>query len=220
MPFPNEHAARQASPSGFKRFRRGSLSGAPTGVSAVFGVHSDGKSEIQSLRFDRAKFTPKQARMWLREHGFKARLEEATTKNDDEAEAEFNLTVKIAKTDTEQRLVFGWLYVSKKADGTPVTDHSRERIQPHELEKAAYNFVLHSRTAGRSHEEIGVGRLVESVVFTAEKRKAMGVPDGVLPDGHWVGFKIDEDEAWDGVKSGKFTMFSLGGTALRRSLTA
>jgi hypothetical protein len=62
-----------------------------------------------------------------------------------------------------------------------------------------------------------VARLAEAVVFTPEKRAAMGIPEGSVPDGMWVGFKVDDDEAWQGIKSGKYKMLSLGGKALRRS---
>lgn len=135
---------------------------------------------------------------------------------------------EITKTDADKRLAFGWLYVARKANGEQVVDHSGEVTPIEELEKAAYNFVLDHRNAGEMHDRVvdadgnkkvrGVGRLVECICFTAEKRKAMGIPDGILPDGMWVGFRIDDDTAWAGVKSGKYKMLSFGGTALRRSL--
>lgn len=126
--------------------------------------------------------------------------------------------IEIQKMDQDQQLVFGWLYVANDTMGNQVVDHSGETIAPAELEKAAYDFVLKSRVAGRMHEKIGVGRLVESVVFTSEKRQAMGIPDGVVPDGIWVGFKIDDSETWSLVKSGQLPMLSLGGKANRRKV--
>lgn len=70
MPFPNEHAARLSSPDRFKKFRR-SPKGFPKGISAIVGILSTGKSEIQSLRFDKKIWTPNAAKKWLRDHGFK-----------------------------------------------------------------------------------------------------------------------------------------------------
>ena len=128
------------------------------------------------------------------------------------------VNVPIQKIDEDQRLVFGWLYVSRDKAGKQVVDHSGETISIEELEKATYGFTLKSRQAGQMHERIGVGRLVEVVCFTPEKRLAMGIPDGIVPDGTWVGFKIDDPESWAGVKSGRFKMFSLGGRAIRREL--
>lgn len=81
-PFPNEHAARQTDPDKYDKIRRGTLPGAPAGISVIWGVLSDRKSEIQSIRFDKDKFTPAEAKAWLKEHDFKTSLEEATGKKE------------------------------------------------------------------------------------------------------------------------------------------
>lgn len=85
MPFPNEHAARIVDPNKFERFRR-SNDELGSGVDVIFGIPESGGSEIQAIRFDRKKFTPAEARAWLKEHDFKAILfEEAETKRETEA---------------------------------------------------------------------------------------------------------------------------------------
>lgn len=78
VPFPNEHAARQADPEGFASFRRGSLDGAPEGVEAIFGIRADGGSEIQSVRADAARVSAAEFREWLRANNMRDRIEEAT----------------------------------------------------------------------------------------------------------------------------------------------
>lgn len=81
MPYPNEHAARQKPPTGYTRFRRGKLTGAPKGISVIWGVRPDGKSEIQSLRFDVSLWTEARAKKWLKDHKFKTGgFERAATK--------------------------------------------------------------------------------------------------------------------------------------------
>ena len=57
------------------------------------------------------------------------------------------------------------------------------------------------------------GKLVESVVFTKEKMKAMGIPEGVVPEGWWVAFYIENREVYHKVKSGVYKMFSIEGSA-------
>ena len=80
MPFPNEHAARQADPGQFDRFRRQAKpKGAPKGISFIFGV-KDNKSQIQSIRFDRKLWTVERAKEWLKNHNFKTSGFEAATK--------------------------------------------------------------------------------------------------------------------------------------------
>jgi hypothetical protein len=80
MPFQNEHAARQTEPSEYKEFRRYTPKGFPMGLSTILGIKADGSSEIQSIRADKAKFSPSEFEKWLKEHDFKATIEEAIDK--------------------------------------------------------------------------------------------------------------------------------------------
>ena len=79
MPYPNEHAARVRDPKLFVKdsFRRKEI--AP-GVSIIIGKlksDPDGPMVVQAYRFDKNKFTPEEAREWLKKHNIKARLEAA-----------------------------------------------------------------------------------------------------------------------------------------------
>jgi hypothetical protein len=185
------------------------------GIFVIYGIKGE-KSEIQSIRFDKKLWTVSRAKKWLLNNKFKtAEFEPAKDKGKMD---KWEKPIQIKKIDKDQRLVFGWLYVCKTGDVKQVVDHSGETIAIEELEKAAYNFALKSRQAGQMHEKIGIGRLVEICVFTPEKKDAMQIPQDAMPNGAWIGFKIDDDEAWQGVKSGKYKMFSLGGKAIRREL--
>jgi len=123
----------------------------------------------------------------------------------------------IAKMDEDRRLVFGWASISYTADGEHLEDLQHDLIDPEDMEESAYEYVLNFRDTGELHNPDlrKKGRLVESVVFTTEKMKAMGIPEGILPIGWWVGFKIDDDEAWEKVKNGTYRMFSVEGTGQR-----
>ena len=122
---------------------------------------------------------------------------------------------QIRKIDDDQHLVFGWANISVTTNGETVLDLQEDIIEPEELEQAAYNFVLESRDGGEMHEQTGVATLVESVVLTEEKQMAMGIPAGFVPVGWWVGFKVEDEEVWQKVKTGEYSMFSIGGTAIR-----
>ncbi len=100
--------------------------------------------------------------------------------------------------------------------GRVVVDHDLDRIEPEELERAAYDFTSGPRALGEMHDRIGVGVLVESLVTTAEKRAALGIPGDDVS--WWVGFKVEDDATWRGVKGGRFGEFSIGGTAKRTQL--
>ena len=140
-------------------------------------------------------------------------LQRAQSGAEDPAEKSFS----VFKTDDDKRLVFGWASVSITVDGEQVEDRQQDIIDPEDLEAAAYEYVLNFRDSGEEHIPTlrKKGKLVESCVFTEEKQKAMGIPAGVLPIGWWIGFKIEDDAAWEKVKNGTYKMFSIEGKAQR-----
>ena len=125
------------------------------------------------------------------------------------------IVAKIAKAD--EHLIFGWASVAADEDGIPVVDSEGDVIPIAELEQAAYRFVEFSGAGGEMHSRIGVAHLVESVIFTAEKIAALGLT-GEIPLGWWVGFRVTDEAVWQKIKSGVYSMFSIGGRARREEL--
>ncbi len=78
MPFANEHAARIKSPGQYVRFRRKN-NHFKSGIHVIFGIKKNGSSEVQSIRFNKNKFTVAQAKKWLRDNNFKPLLFEPAT---------------------------------------------------------------------------------------------------------------------------------------------
>lgn len=122
---------------------------------------------------------------------------------------------KILKSDDEKMLAFGWASISMRVDGKLIKDWQDDIVEPGDLEKAAYDYVLLYREGGEMHERGGAAVLIESVVFTEEKMRAMGIPAGTLPVGWWIGFKVTDKEVWEKVKDGTYQMFSIEGEAER-----
>lgn len=118
-----------------------------------------------------------------------------------------------AKIDGDRRLAFGWAYVAEEG-GVPVADHSGDFIDKAalpDLEDAVYEYMLVSREADEMHVRLeGVGKVIESVVFTPEKLAAMGL-EGTRT-GWWIGFKVQDEEVWSKVKNGTYAAFSIRGT--------
>ena len=218
MPFPNEHAARQADPQNFQQFRRNHPKGWPTGVDAVVGFSAGTPTVIQSVRFDADEYTAEEAKAWLEEQGFRTGEFEPASKG-------WSHTFKATSIEGDKRLVFGWGYVTKDVnnvlvppeqtmeDGT-VVDHSGEVVDIQNLEEVTYDFVLKSRAGDVMHDGPVVAHLVESIVFTAEKKKALNLPDE-YPEGVFLGFYVADDTAWKSIRSGKLAMFSLFGPCKR-----
>jgi 2'-5' RNA ligase len=122
----------------------------------------------------------------------------------------------------DKQQVFGWASViSKNENGVqvPIADTQGDVISADELEKTAYSFVFNCRDAGEMHVRKGVGKLIESVVLTVEKAKAMGIelPGGV--EGWWTGWAISDGEVWDKIKKGEYTAFSIHGKGLRSKIS-
>lgn len=86
MPFKKEHAARQVDPKQFDDFRRVHEDAAPDGIDFVYGIRSDGTSEIQSVRADAEMWSVDKFREWLEEHELTSELLEPAVTEEDEPE--------------------------------------------------------------------------------------------------------------------------------------
>lgn len=138
--------------------------------------------------------------------------------DDEDEEATYKMRVPVSKSDGEQGLVFGYALTSESPDrpGEFHVDLQGDWARPEEIEKAVYDFVLESRDGGVMHKSGGDATLVESVVFTQEKQAAMGIPEGVIPDGAWwLGYKVHSDEHREMVKRGELAAFSIEGMSVR-----
>ena len=126
---------------------------------------------------------------------------------------------KIYKSNDDKMLAFGWANVAITASGEQVTDLQEDIVDPDVLEEAAYNFVELYREGGEMHERGGCAVLIESIMFTKEKMTVMGIAEGTLPEGWWIGFKVTDPDVWEKVKSGEYQMFSIEGEAIREEVT-
>jgi hypothetical protein len=64
------------------------------------------------------------------------------------------------------------------------------------------------------HERADAGNVVESIVFTPDVQKSLGIE---LPDkaiGWFIGMHVPGNDEWAAVKSGKYPAFSIGGMAV------
>lgn len=117
--------------------------------------------------------------------------------------------MEIVKINEEQRRVFGWGYVAKKADGTQVVDHSGDFVDDVSwpwFENAAYGYVKDARDMDDNHQIEKVAVLIEQVVMNPEKAEQMGI-DPSVPSGTWQGWEFPEtpegEVAWQEAKKGR-----------------
>lgn len=128
------------------------------------------------------------------------------------------IEIDVFKAKSDEHLVFGWANISIDENGNVPLDWDGDITSPEVLEKAAYNFVLKHRTTGEMHQGESVGYMVESVMFTKQKMESMGIPEGVVPEGWWIGFYVPDDEVVAKIKSGDYKMFSIQGKAKKLKL--
>ena len=125
---------------------------------------------------------------------------------------EVQIEGKIVKQLDEERLAFGWAYVST-VKGEISLDHSGEFIRPELLAKAATNFMLSMRTAKRMHSGESIGEVIHSMPLTNDVAKALGIQSD--REGWIIAIKVHDEQVWQDVKSGKLAAFSIGGRALK-----
>lgn len=116
----------------------------------------------------------------------------------------------ILKMDDEQRIVYGWASVVTE-DGEPVVDTQGDVISPSEMEKMANDFMLDVRKAKAMHTGGQIGEVIHSMPLTNELMKAFDIYSD--KEGWLIAMKIYDDEAWAGMKKGRFSGFSIGGKA-------
>lgn len=126
---------------------------------------------------------------------------------------------EFSKVDADKRQVFGWASIVEM-NGQPVVDLQGDYIDIDEIEKSAYDYVIKSRKGGDMHRRnaddtpVHSSDMIESFLVTPEKIEKMGLPAST-PIGWWVGYQINDDDAWNLVKTGKRTGFSIHGRGQR-----
>lgn len=147
--------------------------------------------------------------------------------NDEVEKEEETFRGRVVKLSPERQQVFGWAYVTHDAAGETVVDRSGEFVEDVEvLEKAAYDFVVSSRRGGADHdrhedrdEVVVKSTMIESIVFTPDKIKEMGIPSGTIPQGAWwVGFQIHDADIWKSYREGRRTSFSIHGRGIKKKV--
>lgn len=85
MPYPNEYAARIHEPGKYKEFRR-EKNKFGSGIDVIWGVTSEGKTEVQTIRFNKEKFSSEEVHSWLTKHNYTPLKVEAPSQSSDSYE--------------------------------------------------------------------------------------------------------------------------------------
>ena len=125
------------------------------------------------------------------------------------------MTFEFEKIDEAKRLVYGWASVIEK-DGKPVVDWQGDVITEADLVKAVHEFNTEYREGKTMHKGAATGETVESMVFTHDVQKSLGIDLGKV--GWFICYKVHDDATWSRVVSKELRAFSIGGTGQRVAL--
>jgi len=121
--------------------------------------------------------------------------------------------VRLLKAEeNEERYVFGVVLVPDEVDA------QGDIYSAKEVEKAAHSFLEHF---GGKVKLMHKGKPVDGVVpiesYLSKAPETHG--EETFPVGTWfLATRVNNDDIWAAVKSGAFTGYSMGGTALREAL--
>lgn len=126
-----------------------------------------------------------------------------------------DVAYNVTKAKPDERLVFGWANIALLRDGSIPLDWQGDIVPLEVLEKAAYEYVQFYGQTGEQHQGEAFGKVVESMVFTPEKMACLGIPEGTVHYGWWIGFHIPDQEIFNKIKDGTYKMFSIQGKTKR-----
>ncbi len=132
-------------------------------------------------------------------------------KSNSEDQPTFTREIKIAKVDSDKRMVYGIVYSPEELD----TDN--EFSTASEIEKASHNFMKNARTTqiDKQHNEDANNGFVAENWITKENDSIFSEQ----PVGSWaVGIKIENDDTWEEVKKGEIKGLSMGGFSEKETI--
>ena len=117
---------------------------------------------------------------------------------------------KIFKSDKMKQIVYG---VVLEPDSV---DYQDDYMTAQDIEDAAHQYLINSRTIGKQHEEATNASVVESYIAPQDMSfKGQNGPQ-IVKKGSWVlGVKINDSQEWQKVLDGEYTGFSVGGRGER-----
>jgi hypothetical protein len=136
---------------------------------------------------------------------------------------DFALQFEIEKSDPTGKLVSGWFYVHKNADGQ-VVDYSGDVIEDiGVLREAAHDFLEHRVAKSKHGKDIffgdePVGDIVESIIIDDDVAKALGMTSKAR--GWWGSMRISDAKVQKAVREGNLKQFSFGGRMSAEDIAA
>ena len=125
----------------------------------------------------------------------------------------FSIPLPIKKLDAAAGLVTGWAALSTDENGQPIIDWENHHISVEELTKATHKIMLKGGgNNSKDMHEVLIGDIVEAMVFSKEKTKALGLGDSNV-EGLAVTLRLHDPKQIAKIRSGARTQLSIHGVA-------
>lgn len=117
--------------------------------------------------------------------------------------------VQFCKADAEKQIVYG--IVSEPG----VEDAQGDVLDPETIEQACHDYMVKSQMVGADHKSVAPAKVVENYIAPT----AFKMGDEQVRKGSWVlAVQVVDKAAWQKVKDGDWTGFSLGGYGRRQEM--
>jgi len=109
-PYENEHSCRLQSPDKYKKFARKNCYAKSDGkcIDFIFGIKEDGKSEVQSMRYNKDEWTEAEAKKHCDEHGGTFEAAKKEKKQDKSLSEIFELKLGFPNKDDRKEMIKKW----------------------------------------------------------------------------------------------------------------
>lgn len=186
MPFPNFHAARIREPGRFLRIRQLWENKGIRALGGPLKTDPRGPTKIQTLRFEKQRWTVAEARAWLKKHGYKS-LEFEPAK---EAAAQFTAQLGTLENLTLQNRGEYILISKDPIDLEQQTLYAMAAPSGAGKSSAAVELAKETKATITSNSKFlqkeGAGGQYRSVDFRMAERKCRADARKLLADGHGV----------------------------------
>ena len=186
-PYPGEHAARIMDPDVFDEFSRVNDQGGD-GIDFIFGVRSDGSTDVQSIRFDADLYTEQEALDWLSEHDFEVlKFEPAlpeAEEMDDAQEPDQRHIKNIEETDDEIIITFGKSEQYVEPSDEIMSDREFRPARKVEVREGHDGSIKVAGYAAVFNEETTIGGQFREMIAPGAFTNAIGRDDVVFLINH------------------------------------
>ena len=118
---------------------------------------------------------------------------------------------QIVKCNMDQKVIFGWASAAALMDATRNENRNNGMNVSEDWESVmhAYASMCWEKAEQCDLNIQKKARMIESVILTKEKMRVLGIPEGTVQEGWWIGLRVDDDVLWEKMNKGILCTFTI-----------